>query len=202
MINAMTKAIFLEGIDGTGKSTLAKLLKDHLEARGQKVVVLREPGGSEYYEAIRQHIHFSSLERSALSDALTCAGGIAENIRETKRALENGYWVISDRCYISNAVYQIAQGLSPEIVDRINQIALDGFSYDIGILLDVPIEVAEKRLLAIDKKRDRWESMSENYFKTVRQLYLDYANTLDLPTIDASQPIETILAQIIELSKD
>ena len=194
----MAKSIALEGIDGSGKSTLAALLKDYLDAQNHSVLMLREPGGSAYYEAIRSHIHFSDLERSALSDMLTCAGGIAENIRQTKETLNTNTWVISDRCYISNVVYQIAQGLDSELTNTINQVALQGFDYDIKILIDVPLEVAEKRLVSIGKKQDRWESMGELYFEKVQSLYHEIAQREEFAVLDGTQPLEDLLEQIIK----
>lgn len=195
----MAKAIFLEGIDGTGKSTLVEKLKDYLVSKGEKVLTLREPGGSAYYQAIREHIHFSDLERTALSDMLTCAGGIAENIRQTKKALADGTWVITDRCYISNAVYQIAQGLDPEVAHEINKLAVGDFTYHVGIVLDVPLTVAEQRLLTIGKKKDRWETMGEQYFATIRDLYLQIAKEHNFNILNASSSLDELTKDIITL---
>ncbi len=195
----MAKAIFLEGIDGTGKSTLIQLLSEQLVARGEEVLVLREPGGTPYYQAIREHIHFSDLERTPLSDALTCAGGIAENIRQTRAALQKGTWVLTDRCYISNAVYQIAQGLDPKLAGKINDIATNGFHYDHGIILDLPLEVAQKRLMSIGKKKDRWETMGDAYFEKLRQLYLQIADKQKIAVVDASAPIGEVYRQICQM---
>lgn len=197
IIEVMGKSIILEGIDGTGKSSIAELLKEHLEKSGQTVLLLREPGGSAYYEAIRQHVHFADLERSALSDALTCAGGIAENVRHTRRALEQGQWVITDRSYISNKVYQVAQGLDTTVADRINDIALSGFSYDHTFVIDVPLQIAEQRLLSIGKKRDRWETMGKDYFKVVKDLYLSIAEQNNLQIIDGTAPLEAVVKKIL-----
>ena len=73
----MAKALFLEGTDGSGKTTQVGLLKEYLEKKGHKVLALREPGGSDYYEALRT-VHFSGeLNRPAISDALLGAAGRA-----------------------------------------------------------------------------------------------------------------------------
>lgn len=196
----MAKSLYLEGVDGTGKSTLIDLLKKYLEENGETVLTLREPGGSPYYQAIRDHIHFSDHERSALSDALTCAGGIAENINLTKKALNAGSWVITDRCYISNAVYQVANGLDQSLADHINSLALQGFTYDIKILLTAPLEVAGKRLSGLERKRDYWELKGNDYFKRVQKLYDQYVDLEDMVIIDATKNIDTVLASIIKLT--
>lgn len=195
----MAKSIFFEGIDGTGKSTLTKALKEHLEATGKQVITLREPGGSAYYEAIREHIHFQQLDRTPLSDALTCAGGIAENIRQTKKALSEDIWVITDRSYISNAVYQAAQGLDLALAEKINALALDGFTYDLRILLDMPLDQASARLSSIGKKKDRWETMGDDYFRTIQKLYQDIAKREQMTVLDASESVDKLIAQIMPL---
>lgn len=184
-------------MDGSGKSTAAKQLVNFLEELGVKVLSLREPGGSPYYEAIREHIHFQDYERSPLSDMLTCAGGIAENIQLTKKALANNEWVVSDRSYVSNYVYQVTRGLNEDVAEQINKLALGDFNYDIKILVDVPVSVAQTRLESIDKKKDRWETLGEAYFQKVRDTYLKIAKRESFVIIDGEQSIDEVKKQII-----
>lgn len=188
----MAKGILLEGLDGSGKSSQIGLLKDYLESKGQKVLTLREPGGSAYYEAIREHIHFSDFERPPLSDLLTCAGGIAENIAQTRRALSEGTWVITDRSFISNIVYQVAQGLDPETAENITLRSLDGFEYDIKVLLDISVDLAYERMQKVSRKRDHWESKGREYFERAHELYAEYAKKHQMKTIDGSKSIDEI----------
>lgn len=195
----MGQSLFLEGIDGSGKSTLIKLLNKILTDNGEEVLLLREPGGSAYYEAIREHIHYSALERTPLSDALTCAGGIAQNVAETKHALREGKWVISDRSYISNIAYQHTRGLDLALADSITKIALDDFSYDIKILIDIPVEVSKQRLIALGKNKDRWENQGEEHFKQLRSNYLELANSEGLTILDGTKPIEILTDEILTL---
>jgi len=195
----MAKSIILEGLDGSGKSTQAKLLKEYLESKGYKVLSLREPGGSAYYEAIREHIHFSDYERPPISDLLTCAGGIAENIALTKRALADNTWVITDRSYISNIVYQVAQGLDEETAEEITLRAVNGFTYGVRILIDIPVELAFKRLEKVNRKRDHWESKGEDYFKKARELYSKYAEKYNMSILDGSKSVEEIQHELREL---
>lgn len=194
----MGKSIFIEGIDGSGKSTATKQLVEFLQERGEKVLFLREPGGSQYYEAIREHIHFQDYKRSPLSDMLTCAGGIAENIQLTKAAMNRNEWVVSDRSYVSNYVYQVTKGLNENTAEQINKLALGDFNYDIKILIDVSVPVAHKRLEKIDKKKDRWETLGQDYFQKVRETYLNIARKENFVVINGEQSVEEVKKQLID----
>ena len=194
----MAKSIFIEGMDGSGKSTQIKLLKEYLEKSGEKVLLLREPGGSDYYEAIREHIHFSEFPRPPLSDALTCAGGIAANVVLAKQALTQNTWVISDRAYPSNLVYQVANGLDEKLAQEANRLALQGFDYDMKILIDVPVAVAQKRLAEIGKKKDRYESLGAAYFEAVRAHYKKLAEVDGYFILDGEASIETTRQKILD----
>lgn len=192
----MAKSIIFEGIDGSGKSTLTKLVKQYLEERGKTVLALREPGGTPYYEAIREHVHFQTYQRPVISDVLTCAGGIAANIALTKTALLDDTWVISDRSFYSNAVYQIARGFDAEVLNSINALATEGFAYDFKFLIDLPVLVAQGRLAEIGKKKDRYEALGKEYFEEVRQLYLDIAKKEGFIILDGQQPVSEIIKAV------
>lgn len=194
----MAKSLFIEGLDGSGKSTQITLLKEYLEKKGTAVLALREPGGSEYYQAIREHVHFQPYARPPLSDMLTCAGGIAANIAESRAALQQDQWVISDRSFHSNAIYQIANGLEPDTAHAVNAIATGDFTYDYRFLIDIPVEVAQKRLESIGKKKDRYESLGVAYFTTVRELYLETAKRENFIIINGELSVEDIHAEIMK----
>lgn len=196
MKHNIPQSILLEGLDGAGKSTQVRLLQQYLEDRGHKVLLLREPGGSDYYETIRTYVHFSEYQRPALSDALTCAAGIAANIELSRQAMAEGKWVITDRSFISNIVYQIAQGLTKELAEEVTAYGTAGFVYSKRFLIDVPVELSQKRLEHIGKKKDHWESKGVKFFKTVRARYLDAAEKYKMTIIDGSESIETVQAKI------
>lgn len=192
----MAKSVCIEGIDGSGKSTQVELLKKYLEEKGHFVLTLREPGGTDYYQAIREHVHFTNHKRPPISDALVCAGGIAANIEATKQALKADKWVVSDRSYISNILYQTAQGLDFETAERITMLGVGDFKYDFKILIDTPIDLGRKRLQSIGKGKDYWESKGDGYFEKVNQLYNKYTGKFDLIRIDGTQSIDDIQGQI------
>lgn len=195
----MAKAIFLEGTDGSGKSTQLTLLQQYLEAKGQKVLTLREPGGSDYYEALRDFYLHSPHQHPAISDALISAAGRAANIEQTKAALKKGIWVLTDRAYPSSYVYQAVQGVPLEDIKAINSYALGGFDYDIKIVLDVSVELASQRVIASGAKKDYWESQGVDFFTKVRESYLKLAETEGYAVIDASNDIQQMHQEVIKL---
>lgn len=195
----MVKSILLEGIDGSGKSTHVALLRQYLEEKGNKVVALREPGGTDYYQAIREHVHFTDFKRPAIRDALVCAGGIAANIDATRDALADGKWVITDRSFISNILYQTAQGLDYETAKRITLLSIGDFQYDVRILIDIPVTIGRQRLKEIGKGTDYWESKGQQYFEEVHKLYHQHAKEFGLTIIDGTQSIKQIQQKIQSL---
>lgn len=195
---SMSKSLFLEGTDGSGKSTQFELLKKYLEDRGEKVLTLREPGGSDYYEALRDFYLHAPHEHPPISDALISAAGRAANIELTKKALSEGTWVITDRAYPSSFVYQAVQGIDLADIKDINRHALQGFDYDIKILLDVSIEVAMSRVEQSGAQKDHWESNGIEFFTLIREKYLELAKSEDYIIIDGSGEIEAIHQEIIK----
>lgn len=194
----MAKSLFLEGTDGSGKSTQFNLLKELLESKGEKVYVLREPGGSDYYEALRDFYLHAPHTHPPISDALISAAGRAANIAETRAALEQGTWVISDRAYPSSYVYQAVQGVPLEDIKKINSYALQGFDYDIKIILDVPVDVAAKRVDNSGNKKDYWESLGADFFTQIRNKYLELAKSEGYTIIDASGSAEEVHQEIVK----
>lgn len=198
-LTTMAKAIFLEGTDGSGKSTQFQLLKAFLEQRGETVLALREPGGTPYYEALREFHLNAPHTHPAISDALLTAAGRAANIIATKQALAGDSWVITDRSYLSSYVYQSVQGVPLEAIKSINTYALDGFTYDFKIVLDTPVEVAAQRVNDSGAKKDYWESQGADFFTKVRQTYLELAKTENCTVIDASGSVEAIHQEILKV---
>ncbi len=195
----MAKSLFLEGTDGTGKSTQVELLKTFFSKQKIDTLFLREPGGSDYYQALREFHLQSPHDHPPISDALLTAAGRAANIIETKQALANGRWVVTDRAYPSSYVYQSVQGVPLANIQAINVFALDGFDYDIKILLEVPVEVAEQRINQSGAKKDHWERQGKAFFEQIRQAYLNLAKSENYHIIDASSDPQTIHHKIISL---
>ncbi len=171
--------ITLEGIEGAGKSTVARIVCDWLEARGIAVRLTREPGGTPLAERVRQVV----LERGSeqLSPAtetllMFSARGIhLENL--IRPALAAGEWVVCDRFTDATRAYQGAgRGVSRELIETLATAVQGDLRPDCTLLLDLPPAVG----LARARQRsglaaDRFEAEKEEFFDRVRAAYLDLA---------------------------
>lgn len=171
--------ITLEGIEGAGKSTVARIVSDWLKARGIAVRLTREPGGTPLAERVRQVV----LERGSeqLSPAtetllMFSARGIhVENL--IRPALAAGEWVVCDRFTDATRAYQGAgRGVSIELIETLAAAVQGTLRPDCTLLLDLPPAVG----LARARQRsglaaDRFEAEKEEFFERVRAAYLDLA---------------------------
>ena len=165
--------IALEGVDGSGKSTVAAALAARLEALGEGVVTVREPGGSSVGEVIRGLL-LDSDTLNERAEALLFAAQRAVLASEVIRpALEAGKWVISDRTFYSSIAYQgRARGLGEQQIRDLNEWAVAGTTPDLVVILDVdPAEA-----LARQHRADRIGGEGVEFQESVRSAYLDMAD--------------------------
>jgi dTMP kinase len=189
--------IAFEGGEGTGKSTQSKLLKEWLEARGEKVVLSREPGGTDLGKDLRKIL--LGHETGAISpraEALLYAADRAHHVFSVIRpALANGDVVITDRYFDSSIAYQGAgRILSPGEVARISRWATESLFPTLTIVIDLPAEIGIGRL----KNRDRLEAEPLAFHERVRQEFLQIAR-LDPErylVVDGTQSIDAIHNEI------
>ncbi|MCD6427576.1 MAG: dTMP kinase [Caldisericaceae bacterium] len=169
----MKKGIFitLEGIDGCGKTTQAKLLKKFFEEKGFKVVLTREPGGSSIGPEVRNILLNKNM--NPVSEFLLFASDRKEHIKGLiKPALERGEVVISDRFCDSSVAYQgYGRGVSLDFINYVHNFILEGLLPDITLLFDVSPEVGLKRIHV----SDRIEGEGAEFLKKVRNGYLEIA---------------------------
>lgn len=145
----------LEGCEGSGKSTIAKLLAEALTKKGFRVVLTREPGGIEIAEQIRNVIlDRKNINMDAKTEALLYAAARRQHLVEKIiPELEKGSIVLCDRYIDSSLTYQgYARGLGIEEVLTINKFAIEDYMPDLTIYLDVSPEVG---LARINKDKDR-----------------------------------------------
>ena len=189
----------LEGGEGVGKSTQARMLADWLRAKGHDVVVTFEPGGTAVGQRLRRELLEIQSERGGLSaraEALLFAADRAEHVATVIRpALARGAVVVSDRYTDSSIAYQGAgRDLETGDIARISRWATDGLRPDLTVLLDLPPEVALQRV----DVPDRLEREPLDFHERVRQHFLTLAK-VDPTTylvIDATLAPEQVAAQL------
>lgn len=160
-----------EGGDAAGKSTQTERIAARLDA-----LRTREPGGTPLGAAIRTH--FLDPDTGTIhprAEALLMAADRAQHVATVVRpALEAGRHVVTDRYFHSSVAYQgHGRGLDPAGVESLNRWATDGLRADVVILLDLPVEVARRRVA--DRAPDRLESEEVAFHERVRQGYLAQA---------------------------
>ncbi|HTU28500.1 MAG TPA: dTMP kinase [Solirubrobacteraceae bacterium] len=193
--------ITLEGIDGAGKSTLARAIRASLVDRGVNVELLREPGGVGTAEAIRELVHDPARTIGARAEALLFAAARAQLIEELiKPRLAAGAFLLVDRFVDSSLVYQgSGRGLGLSAVAEINRFATDGLVADRTLLLDLDPELARARSGARGEMSDRFEQESVTFFAGIASAYRKLAETepTRVRVLDASQPPERMLADAL-----
>lgn len=162
--------VSLEGIDGSGKTTQAKLLADVL---GDETVLVREPGGTDSAERIRELLVDSNVELEPLPELLLFCAARAQLVAEVIRpALEHGRDVVADRFSDSSVAYQGAgRGLGIAKVEGVVEEATGGLAPDLTILLRIPPEVAVER----SGGGDRFESEGIEFQRAIARAYDEIA---------------------------
>jgi dTMP kinase len=192
----------LEGIEGAGKSTVAKLAHNWLRERGVGVCLTREPGGTPLAERLRQIV----LERgdeplSAVTETLLMFAARSLHVQQViAPALARGEWVVCDRFTDATRAYQgSGRGVSRALIDALAQAVHPGVSPDCTLLLDLPVALGLARARARGAPAgDRFEAEAANFFEKVRAGYLALAaaEPRRFRVIDAGQPLEVIGTQV------
>ncbi|MFA5265461.1 MAG: dTMP kinase [Opitutaceae bacterium] len=202
------KLISFEGSEGSGKSTQIAQLAAHLVKLGYDVTTVREPGGTEIGEQIRNIIVHNSKgdEMCPETELLLFAAARAQLVREViAPALIRGAIVLSDRFLDSSTVYQgIARNLALGPVNHINHFAVGNVMPDLTIVLDVPTKLSLERICQrASDLPDRMERENIDFYNKVREGYLILAKELPerLSVINGVQSEAAIQKQIWELVK-
>ncbi len=198
--------ITLEGGDGSGKSTQARLLAEWCENRGREVVFSREPGGTELGVKLRELVLHSTGYMTPRTEALLYAADRAQNIATVVRpALERGAVVIQDRYIDSSVAYQGAgRVLGADEIRALSMWATENLVPDLTIVLDLDPEAGRTRLDASRTRFDRLESEKNEFHERVRAAYLHMAteDPQRFIVIDAALPPADIHAAIIARIED
>ena len=200
------RLITIEGIDGTGKTTLSAGLQTALRARGVDVALLREPGGVGVSERLRALVKDPELTIGARCEALLYAAARAQLVEEaiTPR-LQDGVWVLLDRFVDSSLAYQGAgRSLGVEQVRAINLFATGGLAPDRTLLLRISPADGRARQHERALEPDRLERESEDFFAAIASAYeqLARAEPERIRVIDARRPPELVLRDALGALED
>jgi len=174
-----SRFITLEGIEGAGKSTVARTLGDELRRRGGEVLLTREPGGTPLAEAIREILLRRGTEDlSAVAETLLMFAARAVHLDNAIRpALAAGKWVICDRYTDASYAYQgAARGVEPALIDRLAAAVHADLWPTRTLLLDLPVTEGLARARRRGGPADRFEDEHQEFFERVREAYLARAS--------------------------
>jgi len=176
--------ITFEGIEGCGKTTQLRLLKERLLAAGEQVTATREPGGCPIADQMRAILlDAGNSAITPLSELLLYAAARAQHVQEViVPALERGETVLCDRFTDATIAYQgHGRGLDLATIAQLNQLATGGVEPQLTLLIDCPVEIGLGRALArieagSGAREERFELESLHFHERVRQGYLGLAD--------------------------
>ncbi len=200
------KFITLEGPEGSGKSTQAKMMIRRLAELGIEAMYTREPGGTALGEEIRNILQHNQAgetpcERAELLLFEASRNQLVEKV--IRPALEKGTWVICDRFMDSTTAYQgYGRGLPVDEVKSIHHFTVNGMEPDLTLLLDLEVETGFERIaqrfLELGESADRFEQEERSFHERVRAGYLTLATEEPerFRIVDASQEPEAVSTDI------
>ena len=183
----------LEGIDGCGKSTQSKLLREKLEEEGEKVIILKEPTKRPHGQKLWDVLHGkrkASNEEILELFVLDRKQHVEEKIQP---ALDDGTVVLMDRYYYSSMAYQVAGGID---VEEIREKHVFAPRPDVVLIFDLPVSVALER---VKGHSDADEFEKEEHLEKVREAYLDLENDPLVRIVDATGTPEEIFEDVWRL---
>lgn len=196
--------ITFEGIEGSGKSTQCRLLKEHLESKGRKVTVTREPGWGAMGKLIRHLIlDDKELDIHPLTELYLFCADRVQHVKDfiTPR-IKDGEVVICDRYFDSTIVYQgYGRQLDLYMVKKLAEASTLSLVPDITFLLNLPVREGLMRLDLRDETTNRMDEEPLEFHEMIRQGYISEAtlNTNRIKIINASHEADEVQKQIRSL---
>lgn len=206
------KFITLEGGEGAGKSTQARLLADRLKAAGHQTLITREPGGSVLAEKIREFVLSGEADAfGPFAEAILFAVARDDHLDHAIRpALAKGQWVVCDRFSDSTLAYQGTAGVKPPVLKALERTVVEDTRPDLTIILDLP---AEEGLARAGRRSvsnghgagaDHFETKDLSYHAALRQAFLDIAREEPerCVVVDARHPESAVAEDVWESVMD
>ena len=200
------KFITIDGVEGAGKSTQIDFIYNLLKSKGIKLILTREPGGTDLGERIRELLLGNDIDSMHSDTELLLMFADRNEHIQTKviPALESGHWVLSDRFTDASYAYQGGgRGLDVKRIAELEKWVLQGFVPDLTFLLDVDIELGMRRIKSRGMK-DRIEQETMDFFARVRDSYIQRSQMFPdrIKLIDATKSIENTSQQIKSILLD
>lgn len=200
----MARGLFitLEGIEGAGKSTVARSIHGWLARQSIDAILTREPGGTALAERVRQIVLERGEERlSAVTEMLLMFAARSIHLENLIRpALERGEWVVCDRFTDATRAYQGGgRGVDPVWIESLASQVHGGLQPDCTLLLDLPVAMGLERARSRRAgAADRFEAETQAFFERVRAAYLELARQEPrrIQVIDASLPLAQVERQV------
>lgn len=189
-----------EGIDGSGKSTQARLLAEYLKSCGRNVVFTREPGGSPGAEDIRKLVLEGDADRwSPETELLLFTAARRDHLeRLILPALDAGQIVISDRYVDSTRIYQgVSRGDLRQQVDQLHELMI-GRETDLTLLIDMDPQIGLSRAFARQGGEERFEAMGLDMHQKMREGFLDLAaqSPERIKVVDGNRSLEEVAEDV------
>jgi dTMP kinase len=201
----MTRGRFvtLEGIEGAGKSTVARYVLEWLQARGQRAVLTREPGGTPLAERVRELVLKPDGEAipPAAEVLLMFAARSLHLANLIRPALARGEWVICDRFTDATRAYQGGgRGVARTTIESLAQLVHADLQPDLTLLLDLPVATGMARARARRGETDRFEQEQGAFFERVRVAYLELAraDAQRFCVVDAARELPAVQASVAQ----
>jgi dTMP kinase len=198
--------ISFEGIEGTGKSTQARLLADHLKEKGYRVIQTMEPGGTTISMKIRELLlSMESRGMDHVVELLLYNAARVQHIKEViNPALERGDIVITDRFSDSTVAYQgYARGIDLQLIDSLDMIATKNLRPDITILFDIDVRTGLARNKKLGKN-DRLELEDISFHEKVRKGFLQIAarEAGRIKVVDCAESLDGVRKKVVKIISD
>ena len=196
----MKKFITFEGGEGTGKSTQAKLLFSSIKNTSEKVILTREPGGTNIAEEIRKIIVKNNYNLNKVSELLLIYAARNEHLKDTIiPSLDKGHVILCDRFLDSTFVYQVqGKKIDPKIFEYFNKLIIKNYKPEITFIIDIDPIIGIERSLELNKKETKYEKLPLSFHEKVRKDFITLSKKDErFKLIDGNKSIMEIHKEII-----